>query len=818
MNKYLFELENLSCSYTGKAEDKVLYIHDLKIPKGELIFLLGASGSGKSTLLETLGLMNNTIAEGSIIFYYDENKVRYEDLWYNKDASGLSALRKKCFSFIFQNTNLMENFTAYENICLAPMIQEGEGQEKTMSEAEVLMTKVNLPPPVVSTDALSMNLSGGQRQRVAFVRALISKYTVLFGDEPTGNLDEGNAKDLMNLLGEAISPESSVIIVSHDINLAMAHATMIICFSKSENGDYSEIRPGDVFFRRDWEGKNDPERLKFRQKLLAYYEKVTDRKKGPLIKDESKKAGLSKNFQSLFFKKEGKALSGKRRINLAILSVLLTVTFLAIGFANGSLEYLNEKMNNAFVNWVTISIPWSKSGSGSGLDEVILKLNDASVRSQFDIKTVTPYFEERFPFWNEKEQRFLKTRSRTFNPGQDILLTDILDDKNRVYGRKEGFSSDQDFGLIVTTRFLEEFGYPENASFVQLGFFVKDSVESKTIRVPVPVVAIVKEIPGKVLIACTEYFKNAYRQAVDNTFDIRHKPELIFVLEGNAAEAKSFATELKSFFEVHNEYAQWEPEVEAPKPYTAGFQPGFTTTVTFFPPIDSVGLMDTIAAQVLRSSAMQPFHNQLRRAYNFSAFSENFVSTLSYDGLSINFHSLDKVREFSQYVFVNFNEEGDSSFIEVDTGKVREKENFNFMSKVALVISWLVIIFGTLGIGLFLFHLLKMHLGKVRMNIGTFKAFGLGNSEAQRIYFMIILRFLLICLLISLLAADGGGRALNYLFQQTMVIEKGNYFELIHLNTAITLVVVLVSAIFISWITIRSMLNKTPGDLIYGRE
>ena len=225
MQNILFSISKLSCSYTLDKNEKALYIENLNIPAGKLIFLLGASGCGKSTLLETLGLMNNTIAEGEILLNTKEDKpIEVSNLWKPENYSLLTNVRKNNYSFIFQNTNLMENFTAYENVCLSGMIKQDVTQNEVLDSAKVLMEKVKLPDNEVNLNTLSVNLSGGQRQRIAFVRALNNNATILFGDEPTGNLDEANANELFEIVKSELSKGLSAIVVSHDIDLAVKYA------------------------------------------------------------------------------------------------------------------------------------------------------------------------------------------------------------------------------------------------------------------------------------------------------------------------------------------------------------------------------------------------------------------------------------------------------------------------------------------------------------------------------------------------------------------------------------------------------------------
>lgn len=236
--KRLFEIENLRCSYDKLYREGVskviLEIHKLLIPKGKKVFIVGESGIGKSTILETLGMMNNTIvpdAQAKFLFYEEESRaVDLADLWRHSDKE-LSAFRLKHFSFIFQSTNLMRNFTAYENIALTRMLQ-GYSEEEAFARAAEVLADLGLHH--IDRYRMAQELSGGQQQRLAFARAILPDFTVLFGDEPTGNLDSDNAVKAMELLSEKLKQieGSSAIIVSHDMHLAVTFADVIIKIRK----------------------------------------------------------------------------------------------------------------------------------------------------------------------------------------------------------------------------------------------------------------------------------------------------------------------------------------------------------------------------------------------------------------------------------------------------------------------------------------------------------------------------------------------------------------------------------------------------------
>ena len=234
----LFEIENLACSYDRHyrpgLSKVILEIRKLIIPKGKKVFIVGESGIGKSTILETLGMMNNTIVPDGgtkFLFYEAEEKpVDLVALWRHKDRE-LSSFRLRHFNFIFQSTNLMRNFTAYENIALTRMLQ-GYSQESSFERARQVMADLGLDH--IDESRMTQELSGGQQQRLAFARAILPDFTVLFGDEPTGNLDSDNAVKAMELLSNKLSQfnGSSAIIVSHDMHLAVTFADVIIRIRK----------------------------------------------------------------------------------------------------------------------------------------------------------------------------------------------------------------------------------------------------------------------------------------------------------------------------------------------------------------------------------------------------------------------------------------------------------------------------------------------------------------------------------------------------------------------------------------------------------
>lgn len=239
----LFDIRNLRCSYDkdyreGKSK-VVLEIGHLAIPRGKKIFIVGESGIGKSTILETLGMMNNTIVPGDdtrFVFYDDKGtETDLPSLWKARGERRLSDFRLKHYSFIFQSTNLMRNFTAYENIAFTRMLQ-GYPKFQCFQRTRAALESLGLDH--VDEHRMAQELSGGQQQRLAFARAILPDFSVLFGDEPTGNLDSENAQRVMHILSDKLDElgGASAIIVSHDMHLAVTFADLIVKIRK-------EIRP-----------------------------------------------------------------------------------------------------------------------------------------------------------------------------------------------------------------------------------------------------------------------------------------------------------------------------------------------------------------------------------------------------------------------------------------------------------------------------------------------------------------------------------------------------------------------------------------------
>ena len=198
----------------GNETVNVLKGIDLLINKGEYVALMGPSGSGKSTLMNILGCLD-TPTSGSYILNGKQVSEMHDD--------ELAEIRNKEIGFVFQTFNLMPRTTALDNVAL-PMVYAGFSKDERNKRATEVLTQVGLADRM---DHKPNQLSGGQRQRVAVGRALVNKPSIILADEPTGNLDSKTSVEIMKLFGEIHSNGNTVILVTHEEDIA-AHAHRII--------------------------------------------------------------------------------------------------------------------------------------------------------------------------------------------------------------------------------------------------------------------------------------------------------------------------------------------------------------------------------------------------------------------------------------------------------------------------------------------------------------------------------------------------------------------------------------------------------------
>ncbi len=214
MNELIDIREMCKIYNPGENEVRALDHVDLKIDKNEFVAIIGQSGSGKSTLMNMLGCLDVPTSGTYILNGQDVSGLTDNEL---------SDIRNREIGFIFQGFNLIAGLTAIENVEL-PLIYRGIGRKERLRLSRIALEKVGLKARM---DHKPSEMSGGQQQRVAIARAIAQAPPVILADEPTGNLDSGSTKEIMEILKELHAEGRTVILITHDKEIA-ARARRII--------------------------------------------------------------------------------------------------------------------------------------------------------------------------------------------------------------------------------------------------------------------------------------------------------------------------------------------------------------------------------------------------------------------------------------------------------------------------------------------------------------------------------------------------------------------------------------------------------------
>ena len=199
----LVDLKNINKSFDTFKKIKVLNKISYKFKKGKIYSLMGPSGSGKSTLLNLISLIDRP-SSGSI--YLEKEQINFEES--NKN----DILRANKIGIIYQQDNLLPDFTALENIYLASLAAEND-KNISIIKAKTILKKVGLTN---RADHYPSQLSGGEKQRVSIARALINNPQIILADEPTGSLDTETAKGIFSILKKQINKDRLIIFATHN--------------------------------------------------------------------------------------------------------------------------------------------------------------------------------------------------------------------------------------------------------------------------------------------------------------------------------------------------------------------------------------------------------------------------------------------------------------------------------------------------------------------------------------------------------------------------------------------------------------------------
>lgn len=520
---------------------------------------------------------------------------------------------------------------------------------------------------------------------------------------------------------------------------------------------------------------------------------------------KNKETPINKDFNKTFYKEEGRELFGKHMTNFAYLIIILVFTFLAVGFANGSLKYLKRKMDDPFIKWVNLEIPYTLAPR---IPEFINQLNVKFLQDSFLYENITGYNQLSIYYFKKNLQEIRQATGRTIDINNQILAS-ILSKKNLITGNL--WKDEFDIGIIVTEKLLQTLDYAEKIpSYILMSYPVAGK---KYIEVPLPLVAVVRDLPGNNSFACTPYFYTK-RNSVHCPFDVSsiyYQRELVYFVEGARTEAGYMAKEIYNQLLLDPLYDFYTDTLIQPN--SDAINEGFNLIFYFNNDLADPSLIPLFNKKIHQNNAFSI--SGCLRIYNYDLAGFEKAPYI-YDNLSIYFHELDRIREFAAYLLNEME-------LRIDMSQIESKENYNFVSKLTYFISGFLVIFSVLSIILFLTSILRVHIVKNKPNLGTFKAFGLENSLIVKIYSLLSLRFLLLAVITALPLAVIIGETgfFRFLFRisGTVIENDFKYFSLLSdIKTYVALLSILLANSVVLPLIIWKMLDRTPGDLIYNRD
>ena len=229
----MLELKHIAKTYktTKGVRTEALKDINLRFPQRGMVFVLGKSGSGKSTLLNIIGGLDQ--ADTGEIIINGKSSADFKQ-------SDYDSYRNTYVGFIFQEFNLMEEYTIEKNIAMALQLQQ---KEASSAQIEQLLERLGLSGYATR---YPNELSGGEQQRVAIARALVNRPAILLCDEPTGNLDPANSAEIMKILNQANKQGTTVLVVTHNMEIVQQMKKRTI--TMSEGKIISDLEKGGYFY------------------------------------------------------------------------------------------------------------------------------------------------------------------------------------------------------------------------------------------------------------------------------------------------------------------------------------------------------------------------------------------------------------------------------------------------------------------------------------------------------------------------------------------------------------------------------------------
>lgn len=520
---------------------------------------------------------------------------------------------------------------------------------------------------------------------------------------------------------------------------------------------------------------------------------------------------LLNEHQKLLMRRECKVVIGPHAVNLWLLTIVLTLTFFAISFSAASTDYLADKMNDPFTNWVNIDLSSTK-------DEETIKnlkqdLETDSIQRKFGYNGVQAEVNSSLNLVDKSGRSHILSTLFYENLSSDLIEA-VLSEENLIDGCSVSPDSisEASLGMVLTEDALVRLGYDDRKWPAYVDYHSK-STYADTLgmtmlddgiyaRAPLPLLAVVKRLPMNKEAIASKYLNEVRIKVGECPIDLNH--------ENYARELFYFVPQEVTDFNIDKLRASLPSALSEcvddllPQPQTLkklrSWKKGSIVRV-YIKPGTSLQFINSLEREITGKFGVR----ELERIYNYDTMeADDYTSTSRDNVFSVHFTTLDSISAFENFVKC-------SAGIQIEMTQVNAKKNFWAVSEMAGVLTAAMIVFSIASIIIFIINMMHNYFQKVKRNLGTFKAFGISSNSLIIVYTLIIIGIVIVALTLSL--------AIVWIVQSLLPLRQGAYSYLYLWNpiTGWAVIIVLTSVFACVYIVMRRLLRSTPGDLIYDR-
>lgn len=481
-----------------------------------------------------------------------------------------------------------------------------------------------------------------------------------------------------------------------------------------------------------------------------------------------------RDFYRYFGIPEFKSIAGKRYKNLIILSIIIFIALMAIGLGNSSTNYLKEKMDNPFIKFVNVNIPYNSLDKSFDIRD----FSNTKLEKHFDYNEVSPIYFTYIDFKGNDGKTY-NAFCRVVNDTSEFYNFLVNDSKIAL---TDFYFNNSSYGIIITKKFLNKLGvsdYDKSSYIDYVNYKSGDSL------IPFPIAGVVSQLPDYNDIIISEAFYKSLKgyKCLDINSD-NHKVYLKFYIP-NENSLNETLTNMN---------------------FSLSSEDNILTNEGIIIIKNGISNYQSEKEELLKKypNAIQIFDFNRSSCDGNTEFGQP-------DLISFSFSTLDSIKPFQNYLLNEYK-------LKIDMNTIEAKENFTFFNKLSILLSFSLIIFSIITIFIFITNLILNHLESNKQNLGTLKAFGLDNNKIIHQYSIISIALIVLAFIIAyLITYFTGNYILDFLLKISNIkTDQGIKYQNISL-LILSFVFVLTPTLIIYYRLRKYLVGKTPGDLIYDR-